>query len=415
MFFPSLLYSVLALFFLVLDSALVNTAPLIPGTCLGSPSSVSRAPNITDIFVIDADGYVQTASLMPGDTHYGGWWLTSPLFRAAPCAPLAAISHSLNHLDVFAIGRDRKIWTTKWSPDAPAWTTWAQVPNSITAHDDLEAITAISRSPGRMDIFAIGTNSQVYTAAFTPATLAGWGPWRRVGDSALGHASPGANTLAVTSRAEDFMDLFVVSTSGIIYTAAFQPGDTAFRGWWPVLPSAGPKTLGNSNGSVAAVSRSLNHLDIFVGGIDGTLWTAAWEPDFHDGFHGWWAVDASLKFPEGTAMTAISTRTDVLTVLVAKPADLWWNSWSPISGGWRSWTSILANSGIQQRVAAVSFEAGRIDVVGRVQFADQWRVDAWKSNDTDVGSEVVIDWCTMGDVTVDPGFGLPEEFVCSYF
>ncbi|MCJ1277271.1 hypothetical protein MMC21_005082 [Puttea exsequens] len=362
---------------------------------------------------------------MPGDIHYGGWWLTSPLFQAAPCAPLAVVSHTLNHLDVFALGTDRKIWTTRWSPDFPHWMTWTVVPGSIIAHDDLEAVTAISRSPGRIDIFAIGTNSQVYTAAFTlvPATVTGWGPWRRVGKSGLGSAAPGANTLAVTSRAEDFMDLFVVSTSGLVYTAAFQPGETEFQGWWPVLPGAGPRALGNVNGSVTAISRSLNHLDIFVCDADGVVWTAAWEPDFVDGFHGWWTVAADLTFPKGTAVTAISASTDVMTLLVAKPADLWWNSWSPTSGGWGHWTSIMANGGVRQRVAAVSIEAGRIDVVGKVQvfdgssfeFTDQWRVDAWRSNDTGVGSRVVIDWCDMGDVTVNPGFGLPESFVCTYY
>ena len=152
-----------------------------------------------------------------------------------------------------------------------------------------------------MDIFAIGTISQVYTAAFT--TLNGWQPWRRVGDSILGHASPGPNTLAVTSRAEDFRAFFVISTSGLIYTATFKPGGTVFRGWWSVLPGAGPKTVGNGNESEAAVSRSLNHLNIFVGGVDGTLWTATWEQGFSDIFHGWWIAGGDLKFPTGTAVT----------------------------------------------------------------------------------------------------------------
>ena len=167
----------------------------------------------------------------------------------------------------------------------------------------------------------------------------------------------------------------------------------------------------------------LNHLDIFVIDADGIVWTATWEPDFNDVFHGWWTVDAALTFEPDTGLTAISASTDVLTLLAAKPADLWWNSWSPTSGGWGTWTSIEANSGVRPHIAAVSIEPGRIDVVGKVQlfdessfrFTDQWRVDAWRSNDTGTGSSVVVDWCDMGDVTVDPGYGLPQSYVCSYF
>jgi hypothetical protein len=41
---------------------------------------------------------------------------------------------------------------------------------------------------------------------------------------------------------------------------------------------------------VTAVSRSADKLDVFVVGTDGRVWTAAWEPDFADGWHGWWPV-----------------------------------------------------------------------------------------------------------------------------
>jgi len=38
------------------------------------------------------------------------------------------------------------------------------------------------------------------------------------------------------------------------------------------------------------VSRSTDKLDIFVTGTDGGVYKAAWEPDFADGWHGWWRM-----------------------------------------------------------------------------------------------------------------------------
>jgi hypothetical protein len=41
---------------------------------------------------------------------------------------------------------------------------------------------------------------------------------------------------------------------------------------------------------VTAVSRSTDHLDAFVIGTDSKVYTAAWQPDFTDWWHGWWRM-----------------------------------------------------------------------------------------------------------------------------
>ena len=41
---------------------------------------------------------------------------------------------------------------------------------------------------------------------------------------------------------------------------------------------------------VHVVSRSADKLDIFFTGIDGFIYTAAWEPGFTDWWHGWWPM-----------------------------------------------------------------------------------------------------------------------------
>jgi hypothetical protein len=53
------------------------------------------------------------------------------------------------------------------------------------------------------------------------------------------------------------------------------------RGWWQVLTGAAAK-----GAYVSCVSRSKDKLDIFVVGMDGHVWTAAWEPDI-PGWRAW--------------------------------------------------------------------------------------------------------------------------------
>ena len=46
------------------------------------------------------------------------------------------------------------------------------------------------------------------------------------------------------------------------------------------------------------VSRSQDKLDVFVTGINGKVYTAAWEPsDGGAGFRGWWHVAGGLAEP----------------------------------------------------------------------------------------------------------------------
>ena len=126
---------------------------------------------------------------------------------------------------------------------------------------------------GHIDLFVVGTDSLIYTASWT---LGGWSVWNAVGNTKM---SP-TGTISATSRAPDLMDIFAVNTGGNVWTAAFQPGDTGFQGWW--LFVAGGKT---NTGFVSFVSRSLNELDVFTIGTDNRAYTASWEPGFN-GFKG---------------------------------------------------------------------------------------------------------------------------------
>ena len=98
-----------------------------------------------------------------------------------------------------------------------------------------------------------------------------------------GVAAPNTSVFGV-SRSTDHLDVFAVGTDHGIYTAAWLPGWSSWQGWWPIAGGvAAPGT------SVFGVSRSTDHLDVFAIGTDHGIYTAAWQPGF-TGWHGWWRV-----------------------------------------------------------------------------------------------------------------------------
>jgi hypothetical protein len=90
-------------------------------------------------------------------------------------------------------------------------------------------VTAVSRSADKLDIFVVGTDNTIYTAAWEPAFADGWhGWWSLVG----GRAAHGSFVTGTTRR-QDFLDVFVVGLDGRIYSAAWSRANP-WAGWWPM-------------------------------------------------------------------------------------------------------------------------------------------------------------------------------------
>jgi hypothetical protein len=152
---------------------------------------------------------------------------------AAIGAPVTAVSRSRDKLDVFAVGLDGHVYTAAWEPDFGSdWLGWHRIGDAVfplwaTVHP-------VSRNADKIDIFATDVNGAILTSAWEP----GLPQWRQVAD---GVASPGAHVTAV-SRSADKLDIFVVThkigpaygdPGGEVFTAAWEPGPQDWRGWWP--------------------------------------------------------------------------------------------------------------------------------------------------------------------------------------
>jgi hypothetical protein len=290
---------------------------------------VSRAPDHLDIFTVGTDFGVYTAAWEPGFAGWHGWWRLGSL-TVAPGSCVHAVSRSLNRLDVFAVGSDFGIYTIAWSP-ATGWGAWTRILSLAAAAGT--SVYGVCRSADHMDIFAVGSDHGIYTAAWQPSFTDGWHGWWRVQN---GVAAPGTSVYPVT-RSADHLDIFAVGTDHGIYTAAWQPSFTdGWHGWWRIQSGvAAPGT------SVFGVSRSADHLDIFAVGTDHGIYTAAWQPSFTDGWHGWWRVQNGVAAP-GTSVFGVSRSADHLDIFaVGTDHGIYTAAWQPsFTDGWHGWWRI---------------------------------------------------------------------------
>lgn len=321
----------------------------------GEIAAVTRSREKLDIFVTDQNGGVQSAAWEPGfvDGWHGFWSIGNA--RLPHGAPINAVSRSADKLDVFATDSAGVIRTAAWQPAfTDGWHGWFEIAGGRATPG--ATVTAVSRSPDKLDAFVVGTDQQVYTAAWDPAASPDWRGWWGVGKVTMPNGAP----VNVVSRSRDKLDVFVTDVAGVIRTAAWEPGFTdGWHGWWEILGGrAAP------GASVTAVSRSADKLDIFVVGTDGRVYTAAWDPRVSQKWRGWWAI-GNLRFPAGAPIHAISRSPDKIDIFgtdiggVIRTA-----AWEPgFTDGWHGWWELAGGRATPgAAISTVSRSPDNLDV-----------------------------------------------------
>jgi len=318
-------------------------------------ATVSRNKDKLDVFAVDVNGLVQSAAWEPAftDGWHGVWQIGAQRFP--PGAAVSAVSRSADKLDIFATNTNGAVLTAAWEPtNKDGWHGWWNVANGMAAPG--AAVTCVSRGVNKLDVFVVGTDGHVFTSAWDPAVSANWSSWIQIGNVKL----PAGVPIHVVSRATDKLDIFATDSTGVVRTAAWEPAFTdGWHGWWDVLNGrAAP------GAPVTAVSRGPNKLDIFVVGTDGHVWTAAWDHASSPNWHGWISIGSAL-FPGGAAIHAVSRSLDKIDIFgtdisgVVRTA-----AWEPaFRDGWHGWWEMAGGRAFPGApVNAVSRSADKLDV-----------------------------------------------------
>ncbi|GLV60412.1 hypothetical protein KDH_72320 [Dictyobacter sp. S3.2.2.5] len=280
-------------------------------------SAIARHPNHLDLFVIGKDDVVY--STWWDGTWDHGWFRIgdanfSDGFTVNQSSTISVVSRFPEHLDLFVVGKNDAIYSTWWdgASDGGKWDHgWFSIsdpnfPDGFTINQG-SAITAISRRSDHLDLFVIGKNDAIYSTWWDGASDGGkWDHgWFSISDPNFpdSFTVSQSSTISVVSRFPEHMDLFVVGKNDAIYSTWWDgasDGGKWDHGWFSISDPNFPDGFTVNQGTVvSAIARFPEHLDLFVVGKDGAIYSTWWDANADGGrwSHGWFRI-ADPNFPD---------------------------------------------------------------------------------------------------------------------
>jgi hypothetical protein len=307
-------------------------AKLAPGAPV---AAVSRAAGHIDVFVTDVNGAIETNwwdAASDGGRWDHAWQYAMPPGTVPPGAQIAAVGRTQNHLDVYAIDDAGDVATTWWDGSAPVWSGVERIMGGLGGQPG-GGVTAIARSSGHLDLFAVDSTGAVMTTWWDQNPAGG--QWTNEVRVTNGATVPRGGSISVTARVATHMDLAFIDNAENLATTWWD----AATGWAFAAPEISAGGGLSAGGAVQILSRFSTHLDVFAVATDGTLVTRWW-----DAAPGWsnatgtppqsaasapGFADAPVSFG---AVSRSATQLDVFSVDAAgKLTSSWWNQASVCS------------------------------------------------------------------------------------
>jgi hypothetical protein len=238
----------------------------------GAPLAVvSRNPNQLDVFVVGNQGDVYTSWWTAGSDWSGlndRWRDIGGVFPAG--APLAAVARNSNELDVFVVGNQGDVYTSWWIAGSD-WSglnnRWRDIGGVFPAGAPL---AAVARNPNQLDVFVVGNQGDVYTSRST-----GDSDWSGLNNHwrDIGGVFPARAPVTAVSRNPDQLDLFVTGSDGKVYTSWWSSGSdwSGLNNHWKNIGGTFP-----GGAPIGSVARNRKQLDVFITGHDGRVYTSWW-------------------------------------------------------------------------------------------------------------------------------------------
>lgn len=278
------------------------------------------------------------------------WNRIGPLtiLPARPQTAITAISRYPEHLDVFAVADNGRTMSNWWD-QSTGWAGWFHVQGGIASPGGAGSpVTAVNRYSGHIDLFTIGTDNRVWTAWWDVSS--GWHGWGPIGSL---QCRPGS-VVNVVSRYNDHIDLFTTASDGRIMSTWWD-AQTGWANWFPIQGGVA------SNGTqVMAVSRYPFHLDLFTVGTDNRVYSSWW--DDRSGWHNWFPI-GNLVCRSNSKVTVVSRFPDQVDLFTTASDGRIMSTWWNVRSGWANWFQIaggVASPGAT--VTAISRYSGHLDL-----------------------------------------------------
>jgi hypothetical protein len=218
---------------------------------VGSASRFVTPTSADGWIVVPTDAGVQAFQFAASPSLASGWQSLGGSLTSAP----DAASWGDGRLDVFARGTDSGLWTR--SRDGGQWSGWAPLGGVVQTGS---GPGAVSWSPGRLDVFVRGTDGALWHRWYDGGR---WGGWESLG----GVLTSGPD---VASWSAGRLDVFVRGTDNGLWHRWFDGG--RWSGWEPLG--------GSLNSDPSAASWGPGRVDVFARSSNDQLihrwWSGGW-------------------------------------------------------------------------------------------------------------------------------------------
>ncbi|HVT99554.1 MAG TPA: hypothetical protein VHE33_18795 [Acidobacteriaceae bacterium] len=258
-------------------------------------------------------------------------------------SPGVALSSWTGRLDVFATGTDRNVYTKHCTGVClNNWSNWTTLPAIGIGSGIFSQPAAVSWAPNRIDVVALNSVGSVMHVATTDGT--NWEGW----DNALGGSYV---RVAIDSQGPNSLDVFGMRSDGGVDVNQLKNG--SWTGWLPIGGSAGRL---DTSRSFSATSWGTGRIDI-MGFNNNTLphdsRTSGWAP---------WNLVPSPVPPCNGNITLAARGFGQLVAMCSTSAGSGTSSVFQSGVGWTPWRS--GGLGVNTSVAAsTSWNGARTDVL----------------------------------------------------
>jgi hypothetical protein len=292
--------------------------------------------------------------------------------------PIESVAKNPSQIDLFACGKNGRIYTAGWR-SGQMWSDWHQVGHETFNIPPGSPVNAALLNPNELGLFVCGNDGRIYTLWWNSDSSLNWNNtdgwakrWRLIGQHTF-NIPPGSPVNSVVLHSNQLV-LIVTGNDGRIYHMWWNR-DSGWSGWSLIrhedtrIPRGSP---------VTAVARRSNHIDLFMCGKDGYIYST-WHNTRNNQWGRWFRVGgANVKTRPGAPVTAIARSPNHLDLFLSDEEgyvqSIWWNN----RGGWADrWLRIAPRIGLfgtrfriasrfkippGSKVAAISRQAGMIDL-----------------------------------------------------
>jgi hypothetical protein len=272
----------------------------------------------------------------------------------APNTNVAVAMNSDGRLQVFVVGTNNQLYfKTQTAAGSSTWTGWTSLGGGVK----VDTTPAVARnSDGRLQVFVVGTNNQLY---YKTQTSPGSGTWSSSWTSLGGGLRAGSDPIAIANY-DGKLQVFVVGTdNAAYYKTQTSPNSATWSSSWTYISG-----VVKADTSPAVARNADGRLQVFIVGANNQLqYRVQTSPNSNTWSSSWISLSGTLRGGTDPAVIAnsdgrlqvfvVGTNNAVYYKAQSSPgSSTWSSSWASLGGGVKTDTGPAAARNTDGRLQA---------------------------------------------------------------